>query len=122
MYRFITVLALILISQSAFAADIEHITSVKVTTQVIEPDFEQFKQRLGSYSYRVSWQGIPAADVKVSVNKKSQRYQIEAIAKTREISAGKKVPKVFIPTTLRKKVITNAANGRSKSTRNKFWL
>lgn len=46
---------------------------VKVSTPVYRPDFSP---ALGTYTYEVSWQGIPAAEVKVGVEREGLSYKI----------------------------------------------
>jgi hypothetical protein len=49
---------------------------------VYQPDFSQFEPRLGTYTYEVSWQGIPAAEAQVSIHQDGLRYVMTAFAKT----------------------------------------
>ncbi|MBX7145231.1 MAG: DUF3108 domain-containing protein [Oligoflexia bacterium] len=64
-------------SDSTVSAQTEHIT-----TPVFHVDFSRFHPNLGTYDYVVSWQGIPAADVSISVNQEGMRYRVVATART----------------------------------------
>jgi hypothetical protein len=77
----IIVLAAFLLPQSAWS---EHISPelIKVTTPVYRPDFDEFEQNLGRYEYRVSWQGIPAADAVIDVDEDGLNYKITTTVET----------------------------------------
>jgi hypothetical protein len=53
-----------------------------VRTPIYQPDFTQFEPRLGTYTYEVSWQGIPAAEASVTINQDGLRYVMTTFAKT----------------------------------------
>ncbi|MBX7139418.1 MAG: DUF3108 domain-containing protein [Oligoflexia bacterium] len=55
---------------------------VKVTTPVYRPEFSDFDPALGKYTYTVSWQGIPAAEVTVNISQDDQYYRSEVQART----------------------------------------
>jgi len=54
---------------------------VKVSTPVYKPG-DSFTQRIGTYTYSVGWQGIPAAEVKVKVEKCGTRYCVTTNVRT----------------------------------------
>lgn len=53
--------------------------SVKIITPVYRPDFSP---ALGTYTYTISWQGIPAAEVRVGVEREGLSYKIWTKLKT----------------------------------------
>ena len=54
---------------------------VRVSTPVYHPS-DDFDFPLGTYTYEVSWQGIPAAEATVSIGREPGVYLAEATAKT----------------------------------------
>ncbi len=56
--------------------------SIKVKTPVYRPEFADFDPALGSYTYTVSWQGIPAATVTVNVDQDEMYYHLNVNART----------------------------------------
>ncbi len=59
------------------------VESIKVSTPVYHPDFSSFTPQLGTYNYTVGWEGIPAADCSVSVERDSDgNFEIGATAST----------------------------------------
>jgi hypothetical protein len=70
------VLACLLLTSANVSAEEKKIIlagDVKLSTPVYKPTFQP---ALGIYEYDVSWQGIPAANVKVGVEKKDKHYEI----------------------------------------------
>lgn len=55
---------------------------VKISTPVYVPSSADFKPRLGEYLYTVGWQGIPAADAILKVEREGLVYKITAKMKT----------------------------------------
>ena len=55
---------------------------VEISTPVYHPDFSEFEPQLGTYTYKVSWQGIYAAEAKFSVEKEGDFYRIHTQART----------------------------------------
>lgn len=55
---------------------------IKIFTPVYQPAFGQFDPPLGDYVYKVAWQGIPAATVKVRVERDGDVYKVVTKAKT----------------------------------------
>ncbi|MCB0338951.1 MAG: DUF3108 domain-containing protein [Bdellovibrionales bacterium] len=55
---------------------------VKVVTPDYQPEFSEFDPPLGTYTFRVSWQGIPAATLEVRVGQEGLNYNVLATAKT----------------------------------------
>jgi hypothetical protein len=55
---------------------------LRVRTPIYQPDFSQFEPRLGTYTYEVTWQGIPAAEASVTINQDGLRYVMTTFAKT----------------------------------------
>lgn len=58
---------------------IEEPETVKIITPVYQPDFSP---ALGTYTYTISWQGIPAAKVQVGVEREGLSYKIWTKLKT----------------------------------------
>jgi len=55
---------------------------VTVSTPYYRPDLVNFEPPLGTYSYGVSWQGIPAASAEVTIDQAGANYLVSASAKT----------------------------------------
>ena len=55
---------------------------VKITTPTYKPDMSEFNPPLGTYTYTVGWEGIPAATATISVDKSDGNYRVIATAKT----------------------------------------
>lgn len=55
---------------------------IRIFTPVYQPAFGQFDPPLGNYTYKVSWQGIPAATVNVKVARDGDVYRVITRAKT----------------------------------------
>lgn len=55
---------------------------VQVSTPVYHPQFSAIDFPLGTYTYTVSWQGIPAAEATLSVDQEGLQYKVQAKAKT----------------------------------------
>jgi len=55
---------------------------VKIFTPAYSPKFEAFEPPLGEYVYKVAWEGIPAADVKVKVQRDEDVFKVTTKAKT----------------------------------------
>jgi hypothetical protein len=55
---------------------------VQVSLPSYPIDLQTFQPQLGEYTYEVSWQGIPAAELRVSVNKDDAQFHVVASAKT----------------------------------------
>lgn len=55
---------------------------VRVSTPVYSVRASQFTPPLGEYTYSVSWQGIPAAEARVSIDRIGDAYQVTSEAKT----------------------------------------
>jgi hypothetical protein len=64
------------------AADQIPVEKIEVSTPVYRPVYSEFEPLLGTYTYKVSWQGIPAATVTISVERDGLRYRLETTAKT----------------------------------------
>lgn len=56
--------------------------AIKVSTPTYRVTLDKFKPRLGTYTYGVSWQGIPAASAKFTVSKEDNRYHLIADARS----------------------------------------
>jgi len=55
---------------------------IKIYTPVYHPKFSDFEPPLGLYTYKVAWEGIPAATVNVEVEKLNDVYKVITTAKT----------------------------------------
>lgn len=56
--------------------------TLKVSTPVYQPQFSEFAPPLGTYTYTVSWQGIPAATVKFQLEQDGIHFRSTATART----------------------------------------
>jgi len=75
------VLSLVL-SSSAAVAQANRVEALKVSTPVYAPVEGEFSPPFGTYTYEVSWQGIPAAELTVSLKEVDGRYRIVTAART----------------------------------------
>lgn len=85
MRRILTAITVILSATLvASSANAEQITAdlVKVSTPIYTPEFTDFSPALGTYSYDVSWQGIPAAGATITVSRDNGRYRVIVQART----------------------------------------
>ncbi len=82
MKLYFKLISVLLLATVAFAEQPIPPEQVKISTPRYKPIFGEFEPELGSYRYSVSWQGIPAADVEVSVERDGDYYKIGAFAKT----------------------------------------
>lgn len=76
---------MVLIGFCAVASAAEPVSELTTETdQLRTPAYSPrtFYPQLGSYKYKVSWQGIPAATLTVNVEKEGLRYHIDTKAKT----------------------------------------
>lgn len=80
LFRRLALVALLV--PSVASADIIPPESVQISTPVYKPEPGTFSQRLGTYTYSVGWQGIPAAEVKVRVGKHDGRYVVTTNVRT----------------------------------------
>lgn len=73
-----------LVFLGAFEARSEELKAedVKIFTPAYTPKFEAFEPPLGEYSYKVAWEGIPAADVQVKVQRDEDVFRVTTKAKT----------------------------------------
>lgn len=55
---------------------------VQISTPIYKPDLSNFDPALGTYTYSISWQGISAAEAKLSVAQDELHYLIQADART----------------------------------------
>lgn len=55
---------------------------VKVSTPIYRPQLDQFEPVMGTYTYDVHWQGIPAATATMQVVRQGESYRLVAKAKT----------------------------------------
>lgn len=55
---------------------------IQVSTPVYRPEFSQFSPALGTYTYEVAWQGIPAATINVEIAQDDMHYRASVSART----------------------------------------
>jgi hypothetical protein len=55
---------------------------IKISTPVYTPDLSGFAPKMGTYTYRVSWKGIPAGTVEMELARNGSDYEIKARAYT----------------------------------------
>lgn len=55
---------------------------VRISTPVYHPAYSEFTPALGTYSYDVTWQGIPAATVSIDVEREGDKLTISTSVKT----------------------------------------
>jgi len=79
--KLLTFFALLLSFPHQLFADLSP-DEVEVTTPEYRPVPGEFDPALGTYSYVVSWQGIPAATATVEVQQEDDYYRISASART----------------------------------------
>ena len=86
-YRLICA-AICLFAMAALASHAEtqrppELEEIRITTPVYRPDFSEYTPKLGTYKYTVGWEGIPAAECSVSMERlEDGNYQIVAAART----------------------------------------
>jgi hypothetical protein len=56
--------------------------NIKITTPLYKPQYDVFTPPLGTYTYDVSWQGIPAAEVKSTVAREGNEYRVTTSVRT----------------------------------------
>lgn len=66
----------------SFADDYIPPQFINLSTPSYHPDLSHFRPPLGTYEYKVTWQGIPAATLTLSVEEEGLRYRVVASAKT----------------------------------------
>ena len=79
------VVVYILCAGAACAADEGRVVSadtLKVSTPLYLPSFQNFDPPLGKYDFSVRWQGIPAARLYLTVDREGENYRIVAEART----------------------------------------
>jgi len=64
------------------AAEEPDVGAIKISTPVYAPAEGDFAPPFGTYSYEVAWQGIPAAELSVSLKESDGRYRITTSART----------------------------------------
>jgi hypothetical protein len=55
---------------------------VRISTPAYQPAFSDFEPPLGTYTFDVGWQGIPAAEITLNVEQEGLDYRIVAEART----------------------------------------
>ena len=79
---FCVLLAAFLVAGIAVADGYIPPEKVQISTPVYRPELADFKPELGTYTYEVAWQGIPAATLTVNVEQEGLRYHIDTQART----------------------------------------
>lgn len=67
---------------SPIAAQDIDVGAIKISTPAYAPAEGEFTPPFGTYTYEVSWQGIPAAELSVSLKESDGRYRIATTART----------------------------------------
>lgn len=75
------VAAAVLAAGDAFAQESD-IGAIKVSTPVYAPAEGDFTPPFGTYTYEAAWQGIPAAELSISLKEVDGRYRIATTART----------------------------------------
>lgn len=70
------------LSVAQASAQTNEVEALKVSTPVYVPVAGEFSPPFGTYTYEVSWQGIPAAEVSISLKESDGRYRIVTAART----------------------------------------
>lgn len=70
-------LPLVALSQQSISPDL-----VQISTPVYSPGLGDFSPAVGTYLYRVSWQGLPAAEITLDVNESGLYYRVNTKART----------------------------------------
>lgn len=79
--RFLRLLIIFFWSLPLFAETISP-ASVEITTPVYQVDQSDYRPKTGSYLYKVTWQGIPAAEATLTVKDEGTTLRIKLAAKT----------------------------------------
>lgn len=80
--NFMLLSGLTFVSMRQVHADSLEPDQVRITTPSYRCDHARFDPPLGVYTYEASWQGIPAAELNVSISRDEQHYSVVASAKT----------------------------------------
>ncbi len=76
------VFGLVIASGEVYAQEAPTPDMVQVSTPVYQPAYSEFAPEFGTYTYTVSWQGIPAATLKFSCAPDGLYYRMVATAQT----------------------------------------
>ncbi len=82
LFQWIAILMAILLAGSVGWSDKIPVDQVKISTPVYTPDLSTFAPKMGTYTYRVSWKGIPAGTVKMELARNGSDYEIRINAST----------------------------------------
>ncbi|RJP47604.1 MAG: DUF3108 domain-containing protein [Desulfobacteraceae bacterium] len=82
LFQLIAILMAILLAGSVGWADKIPVDQVKISTPVYTPDLSAFAPKMGTYTYRVSWKGIPAGTVEMELARNGSDYEIRVKAYT----------------------------------------
>jgi hypothetical protein len=83
--QLIAILTAILLAGSIGWADKIPMDQVKISTPVYTPDLSGFAPEMGTYTYRVSWMGIPAGTVEMELARNGSNYEIRVKAYTAKV-------------------------------------
>lgn len=67
---------------AAVPSKVPTMEEVVVSTPVYQPSTEAFRPQLGTYTYEVSWQGIPAAEGTIALEQEGLYLKLKATART----------------------------------------
>jgi hypothetical protein len=84
MLRYALLLAMFVCASGVMDVEAQNITAdvVQLSTPVYRPEAPNFSPALGTYTYEISWQGIPAAEAKITVRKEGDTYHVVTTART----------------------------------------
>lgn len=119
--------AIVFLQAGPVAADEIPPEEVEIVTPVYAPEPGFFEPKFGTYTYSVSWQGIPAGSLEMNLARQNDYYRVRASARTnRFVSMFYKLrfstEALVSATTLHPKtsVYNNRENDRSENTKINF--
>jgi hypothetical protein len=82
LFQLIAILMAMFLAGSIGWAERVQMDQVRISTPVYTPDLSGFAPEMGTYTYRVSWMGIPAGTVEMELARNGSDYEIRAKAYT----------------------------------------
>jgi hypothetical protein len=80
--RWFAILMAMILAGGVGWADKVPLDQVKISTPVYTPDLSKFRPKMGTYTYRVAWKGIPAGTVEMELARNGSDYEIRVKAYT----------------------------------------
>jgi hypothetical protein len=83
---YLLLISISLVSASSISAEVQNNADspekLQIVTPYYQPRLSKFKPPLGEYVYKVSWQGIPAAFVNISVDRDGLNFKLSTKVRT----------------------------------------